>query len=78
MTLLANALDTEFTPTKTGFVVQTTGGAVALFRKQDAAAAFVYVGQISNGQGYNVDNPFIGSVYKGVKVDGTPTFRADE
>jgi hypothetical protein len=76
MTVLVTAITTEFTPTKTTFAVNVSGGAAELLRKLESASIFQGVGVISN-EGVQVDN-VVGSVYKLETRFGNPTVRATE
>lgn len=77
MAALTTANDTEFTPAVGDFVVQSTGGAATILRKQVSGAAFASIGRIAAGQGFIVSNPVAGAVYK-FAADSGATVRADQ
>lgn len=78
MTQICSAVDTEFTPSATPFIVQVTGGTAALYRKNASGAAYAQVAIIGGNESPIVDNPVSGAVYKFVTVSGTPTVSADQ
>lgn len=79
MTTLVSALGTEFTPTGgIPFIVQVTGGIARLDRKNTSGATWVGVGTVSSGQGFVVDNPVAGAVYRFTGISGVPVVQADQ
>lgn len=83
MPTLTTALNTTFTPTKTAFAVQVSGGTCYLERRQTTGAAWVPI-QAPNGKavmttgGYDITNVVVGSQYRFVPVSGNPVVQADE
>lgn len=78
MALLTQALNTNFTSTKTSFVVEVRGGDVDLFRRQDASSQWHFVGVITDRQAVIVDNPVVACQYRLVTETGSPTVRVDD
>lgn len=77
MAALTTANDTEFTPAAGDFIVQATGAAATLLRKNVSGAAFAAVGRVEPGVGYIVSNPVAAAVYK-FAADAGATVRADQ
>lgn len=83
MPTLTAALNTTFTPTKTSFAAQVTGGTCYLERRQTAGAAWAPV-LATNGQAlmktgaYDITNVAAGSQYRFVAATGNPVVQADE
>ena len=59
MATLTQALNTNFTSTKTSFVVEVREGVVDLLRRQNSASDWHFAGVIGNRQAVIVDNPVI-------------------
>lgn len=83
MPTLTTALNTTFTPTKTAFAVQVTGGTCYLERRQTTGAAWAPVlapsGQsVMKVGAYDITNVNIGSQYRFVSASGNPVVQADE
>lgn len=78
MATLTSSLNTEFTPAASDFIAQSTGGDVALLRKNTSGAVFTQVGILSAGVSYICANPVAGAVYKALSANGNPTFQADQ
>lgn len=79
MTTLVSAVTTEFTPAVGTFNVQVaSGGDACLERKQTSGAGWAAVGNIRAGQGFVVDNPVGGAVYRFTTLSGTPVVQADQ
>jgi hypothetical protein len=82
MGVLVTALGTAFTPTATAFTVQVVGqGVVAL--QMRASESDPWVGcrgnPIRGGEGVVVDNPYVGTSYQLLSIDGSvPTVKAIE
>lgn len=78
MTMLANAANTEFTPTQSHFIARAVGGAATLLRKNDATdTQFGVAGHIDAGAAVVVWNPTPGAVYSFSAPAGV-NVRADE
>lgn len=83
MPTLTSALNTAFTPTKTAFAVQVTGGTCYLERRQTAGAAWAPV-LAANGQAvmkvgaYDITNVALGAQYRFVAAADNPVVQADE
>jgi len=77
MAALTTQDDTEFTPAVGQFIVQATGAAATLLRKNASAAVFASAGRIEPGGAYIVDNPVAGAVYKFAAEFGA-SVRADQ
>ncbi len=69
--------NTEFTPAAGDFIIQATGGAISLVRKNSSGAGFASVGEV-NAQALIVDNPVAGAVYKWYRNSGVPVVQADQ
>jgi hypothetical protein len=78
MAQIASAVNTAFTPAVGDFIIQCSGGAVGLQRRNAAAAEWVDVGQISSGEAPIVSNPIAGADYRFIAIVGTPVVRADQ
>ena len=82
MATLVTALGTAFTPTATSFIVEVSGqGHVHLQRRASASDPWTGVrgNPICGGEAVNVDNPYIGAVYRLMSIDGgSPTVKAIE
>lgn len=78
MAQICSAVDTEFTPAATPFIIQVSTGTAALMRKTSSGGAFTYVATIGGNDSPIVDNPVAGAVYKFQAVSGTPVVSADQ
>ena len=78
MATLTTSLDSAFTPAAGDFVVQATGGTVALERRNTSGAAWVEVGRITGNAAPIVSNPVAGVQYRFVSVSGSPVVQADQ
>ncbi len=78
MAQICSAVDTEFTPAATPFIVQCSTGTAALLRKTSSGDEFTYVATIGGNDAPIVDNPVAGAVYKFTAVSGTPVVSANQ
>ena len=78
MATLTSALDTAFTPAAGDFVVQASGGAALLQRRNTAGAAWVNVGVITANNAFVISNPVASVQYQFTAQVGTPAVQADQ
>lgn len=78
MATLTTSLNTAFTPAASDFVVQATGGVVALERRNTSGAAWVEVGRFTGDMAPIVSNPVAGVQYRFVSITGSPSVQADQ
>lgn len=78
MPLLTQSLNTNFTSSKTSFVVEVRGGDVDLFRRQNSSSQWHLVGVITDRQAVVVDNPVITCEYRLAPETGNPVVRVDD
>ena len=78
MATLTTSLNTAFTPAVGDFVVQATGGVVALERRNTSGAAWAEVGRFTGNAAPIVSNPVAGVQYRFVSIEGSPTVQADQ
>lgn len=78
MPLLTQALNTNFTSSRTSFVVEVRGGDVDLFRRQNSSSQWHLVGVIADRQAVVVDNPVITCEYRLTPETGNPVVRVDD
>lgn len=80
MATLVSALATSFTPAQGDFIVQVTGGAAVLQRRNTSGAAWAPVETLDSGA-YVVSNPVAGAQYQLVAPPGSliaGTVQADQ
>jgi hypothetical protein len=92
MATISTSLNTAFTPGAGDFIVQVTGGAVQLQRRNTSGAAWANVpsplnytmlgtstaSPLNDSSAWTVANPVAGAQYRAVAVTGTPVFQADQ
>lgn len=78
MAILTQSLNSNFSTTKTSFVVEVRGGEVDLLRRQNTSGEWHFVGVIGDRQAVIVDNPVVTCEYRLVAETGTPVVRVDD